>query len=364
MMSESISFGRPFVLRRDRDLSGVSGTGIIADGVLFPDGQAAIHWRGKWALTTPHPDGIDSIMDIHDHGGRGELHVIWPERSGKGREILSVAVGRAYALADRWQAAHGSANILVRAAGTELRDELDDSGAAAEEVVRSEGNEQVDGLSGVDYVAAAECSAQHHGFPGDHRQCIRAAQHRGDHIDEHGFHWSDLVAMYPIVDGRLKCGRASTIGCSTPEHACKICGDCMYEHPGEGGCVDAPLRRRSGGELEELADVVRTVLGIDVRAAPADVSTWLLTACRQLEKSEDARRRLRGQRDTLAQALREVLADFHAVTAGPHREVLVYQAASGVHPSNFSRWRAALVGLPENCARPGGCADCPHEQEA
>lgn len=78
-MSEQIVYGRPFVLRRDRDISDVSGTGIVADGTLFPDGHAVIHWRGRWPLTTPHPDGMDSIIAIHDHGGRGDLHVLWAD---------------------------------------------------------------------------------------------------------------------------------------------------------------------------------------------------------------------------------------------------------------------------------------------
>ncbi len=207
-MSDDIAFARPFILQRDRDISDVSGTGIIADGVLFPDGHAALHWRGKWPLTTPHPDGMDSIIAIHDHGGRGELHVIWPEeektrrikfltdvaaafdvptavlgteaaRTNLSQQITAVlraaafreqaryrpteeavrvpeaievtghldrfaeavmpvvdqllavrdraqkVAGRAYLLADRWEAAHGSASFLVRAAGVELREALD-----------------------------------------------------------------------------------------------------------------------------------------------------------------------------------------------------------------------------------------------
>lgn len=45
---------------------------------------------------------------------------------------------------------------------------------------------------------ATTCSAQHRSYD-DGRQCIRAAHHHGDHIDERGFHWSDTVAMYPVV---------------------------------------------------------------------------------------------------------------------------------------------------------------------
>ncbi|WP_128803686.1 MULTISPECIES: hypothetical protein [unclassified Streptomyces] len=82
-----LTFGRPFVLRRDRDISSVSGTGIIADGIVFPDGHAAIHWRGRWPLTTPHPDGLDSILAIHDHGGQGDLHVIWADEDKERDEL-------------------------------------------------------------------------------------------------------------------------------------------------------------------------------------------------------------------------------------------------------------------------------------
>ncbi|MEU1496089.1 hypothetical protein [Streptomyces sp. NPDC005732] len=53
---------------------------------------------------------------------------------------------------------------------------------------------------------ATECSAQHRGLD-DGRQCIRAAHHRGDHIDERGFHWSDTVAVYPVATGVVKVSR-------------------------------------------------------------------------------------------------------------------------------------------------------------
>jgi hypothetical protein len=155
-MNQPLTFGRPFLLQRDRDISDVSGTGIIADGILFPDGHAAIHWRGTWPLTTPHPDGLESILAIHDHGGQGDLHVLWADTQGdapengneqaapvdwkavvqrRERELKQVgearhraegSVRRAYALADRWQAAHGASSFLVKVAGAELRDELDD----------------------------------------------------------------------------------------------------------------------------------------------------------------------------------------------------------------------------------------------
>lgn len=244
-----LTFGRPFVLRRDRDVSSVSGTGIIADGIVFPDGHAAIHWRGRWPLTMPHPDGLESILAIHDHGGRGDLHVIWPQQSTKGREILAAAVGRAYALAGRWEAAHGSSMFLVNAAGAELRDVLDDSGTDPAEVVHLTTNDQVTAMSGVDDIEAAECSALHRGFD-DGRQCIRAAQHRGDHIDERGFHWSDTVAVYPVAGDQLPPNQGPLTGIEVRD-PCPHCEDCRLvprrqmmvhlreQHP--GATCDFPL---------------------------------------------------------------------------------------------------------------------------
>lgn len=60
---------RHFQLVRDQDVSGVSGTGHVADGVIFSDGHAAVHWLGRWPTTTPHPDGIVSVKGVHGHGG-------------------------------------------------------------------------------------------------------------------------------------------------------------------------------------------------------------------------------------------------------------------------------------------------------
>lgn len=68
---------RTFKLYRTEDISGVSGTGLICEGVLFSDGHAAIHWLGKYALTTPHPDGLSSVMAIHGHNGKTRL--VWDD---------------------------------------------------------------------------------------------------------------------------------------------------------------------------------------------------------------------------------------------------------------------------------------------
>ena len=59
---------RTFHLQRDEDVSGVSGVGIVADGVVFPDGVTVVRWRGKRQSTVVWPS-IEDVEAIHGHGG-------------------------------------------------------------------------------------------------------------------------------------------------------------------------------------------------------------------------------------------------------------------------------------------------------
>lgn len=54
-----------FELHRDTDVSGVSGVGIVADGVVFPDGTAVLQWRGAWPTSVVwHERGIESVSTL------------------------------------------------------------------------------------------------------------------------------------------------------------------------------------------------------------------------------------------------------------------------------------------------------------
>lgn len=67
---------RSFWLVRDEDVSGVSGTGIVATGVEFPDGVVALRWKGDWPTSVVfHERGIASVIEIHGHKGR--THIEW-----------------------------------------------------------------------------------------------------------------------------------------------------------------------------------------------------------------------------------------------------------------------------------------------
>lgn len=60
---------RLFRLERHTDISGISGTGHIADGVLWPDGTATLRWLGEHPSTVFWDRGHTSVDHIHGHGG-------------------------------------------------------------------------------------------------------------------------------------------------------------------------------------------------------------------------------------------------------------------------------------------------------
>lgn len=59
---------RRFHLVRDEDVSGVSGTGVVAEGIEFFDGSCALHWR-SYPSSSAFYASIDDIITIHGHGG-------------------------------------------------------------------------------------------------------------------------------------------------------------------------------------------------------------------------------------------------------------------------------------------------------
>lgn len=60
---------RRFILRRTEDVNGVSGTGVVVEGVQFGDGACAIRWASAYPSTTHH-DSIENVIAVHGHEGR------------------------------------------------------------------------------------------------------------------------------------------------------------------------------------------------------------------------------------------------------------------------------------------------------
>lgn len=61
-----------FTLQRDEDESGVSGTGPVAHGVVFPDGVVAMRWATGTASTAIYAS-IGDVEIIHGHGGKTRI---------------------------------------------------------------------------------------------------------------------------------------------------------------------------------------------------------------------------------------------------------------------------------------------------
>ena len=59
---------KTFKLVRTVDVSGVSGTGEVAEGVELHDGQCVLSWFGQYHTLEVSPN-IESIIAIHGHNG-------------------------------------------------------------------------------------------------------------------------------------------------------------------------------------------------------------------------------------------------------------------------------------------------------
>ncbi len=78
---------RTFQLHRDVDVTGVSGTGIVADGVVWPDGTASVRWRGD-RQSVVHWDNAESIEAIHGHGGA--TRIVWMRPEGVPADLAAI----------------------------------------------------------------------------------------------------------------------------------------------------------------------------------------------------------------------------------------------------------------------------------
>jgi hypothetical protein len=59
---------KTFKLERKVDVSGVSGCGIVALGVMFSDGQCALHWEGSHSSINIY-HSLEDLLFVHSHNG-------------------------------------------------------------------------------------------------------------------------------------------------------------------------------------------------------------------------------------------------------------------------------------------------------
>lgn len=65
---------RTFHLVRHVDVSGVSGTGVIAEGSQFTDGSVALRWL-QHPSTAVWPS-LDDVLAVHGHQGATEARFL------------------------------------------------------------------------------------------------------------------------------------------------------------------------------------------------------------------------------------------------------------------------------------------------
>lgn len=73
---------RTFELHRLEDETGISGTGIVAEGVEFSDGTCAMRWRTEHRSTTFY-SSMKDVDAIHGHHGKTKI-VVTGDPFGRG----------------------------------------------------------------------------------------------------------------------------------------------------------------------------------------------------------------------------------------------------------------------------------------
>jgi len=75
-----------FYLNREVDESGISGTGVVAVGIVFPSGRAVLEWVSK--RTNANSLGIyedmDDLQEVHGH--KGATKIVWYDEKGDENE--------------------------------------------------------------------------------------------------------------------------------------------------------------------------------------------------------------------------------------------------------------------------------------
>lgn len=67
-----LSTMKKFVLVRAEDATGTSGTGIVAEGVQFSNGQVVIHWISQLEAINVYANTV-VLERLHGHEGRTKV---------------------------------------------------------------------------------------------------------------------------------------------------------------------------------------------------------------------------------------------------------------------------------------------------
>ncbi len=71
---------RRFHLQRDIDSTGVSGTGRVAEGVMFTSGRVAMTWLSPYTAVNVY-DNMEVVEALHGHSGNTKI--VWDDSPSK-----------------------------------------------------------------------------------------------------------------------------------------------------------------------------------------------------------------------------------------------------------------------------------------
>ena len=72
---------RRFHFDRAKDVSGISGVGRVAEGVLITDTkECVVHWLGQHACINIY-HSIDDVLFVHGHSG--STQIVWDDPEDK-----------------------------------------------------------------------------------------------------------------------------------------------------------------------------------------------------------------------------------------------------------------------------------------
>lgn len=88
-----------FRVHRDRDVSDVSGTGVVAEGVQFSDGWVVTHWLDQAPMWEPktdvwHHKGTGPVTKVHGHGGA--TRIVWTADQGAATRAARATLAEVY----------------------------------------------------------------------------------------------------------------------------------------------------------------------------------------------------------------------------------------------------------------------------
>lgn len=64
-----------FYLMRDEDVSGTSGTGLVARGVVLPSGKCVLEWTSFHTSIAIYSN-LQDVESIHGHGGKTKVVLV------------------------------------------------------------------------------------------------------------------------------------------------------------------------------------------------------------------------------------------------------------------------------------------------